>query len=620
MRVRPNHGSTTRRTGGVVLLVTALVSLLLVTATTGTSSAAPVSAVIPVTCRGLDADTNNTLALAKGLIGSDTVAVNLNVTSPEIPETAGLDQPIDATFNWSATMDQNLVDKAVGLIPSITVTDITAEQIIKGPSDGDKFSTTVPGPVVITPAAGVPQVLSIGNLGGPITTTGGGIITYRVGTVQLKIALSVPGAGDFKLNLGCDPDGSNLIAKTTVKDPDAPNFNPEVIALSANAGGTVTKDLLGEVITPGKTPLLPETLEIVEPPSAGTATITNGVFSYTAPGAAGTYSATVQVCGAPKSEAGTPGVSEVQTLTLGENWTGVGTGGGLPVVGQALNPRPIAFSLKVGDQETPLIWAAEHFLLPGLVPVPLPDGAGGSLIPTPDNWAPIDRQGLVNQYATDTKYKGISAVEVQAALESLPNVGIGNVEVVALKDGPNPAVTTGFEITYVGALAEQDVPSVSLGQWYSVPPQEVLDRISAAISELAGGLGGDDGEPPSAYEDFLDTLDPNNGFDQAAADNRLVELLVAGTAAEGDFSAWLMFKLNIGALVPQVSAFLNGLFPQKIATATATQGEAPVPPQPLCAQGIIDITVTEVAGTSTENSTNPAVAGTSTTRGIGFVG
>ncbi|MHB1139299.1 MAG: hypothetical protein ACYC2O_10115 [Microthrixaceae bacterium] len=602
-----------------MLLVTALVSLVLVTATTGTSSAAPVSAVIPVTCRGLDAETNNTLALAKGLIGSDTVTINLNVSAADIPETAGLDQEINAVFNWTATMDQNLVDQAAGLIPSITVKNIEAEQLVKGPSDGSSFSTVVPGPITIAPAVGVASVLDIGPLGGTITTNGGGIVTYRVGAVKMNISLSVPGAGDFNLNLGCAPDGTNLIAKTSVKDPDAPTFTPEVIPLTTNTGGTTTVDLLNGVITPGKTPLLPETLEIVEQPAAGTATITNGVFSFTAPGQGGTYSATVQICGAPKTDSGTAGISEVQTLTLGDNWTGVGTGGGLPIVGQALNPRPIAFTLKVGDQETPLIWAAEHVLLPGIVPVPLPNGAGGSLIPTPENWAPIDRPGLVNQYATDTKYRGISAVEVQAALESLPNVGIGNVEVVALKEGPNPAVTTGFQVNYIGALAEQDVPSVSLGQWYSVPPQEVLDRISAAISELASGLGGDDGVPPSAYEDFLSTLDPNNGFDQVKADNRLVELLVAGTTAEGDFSAWLMFKLNIGALVPQVSAFLNGLFPQKIATATATQGEAPTPPQPLCAQGIIDVTVTEVAGASV-TAADVAVAGSSAERGIGFVG
>jgi len=616
MRVRPTRGSTRRRTGGAIVAVTAMLSMVLVAVTTESISAAPVSTTIPATCRGADAATNDTLALAKGLIGADTVAIKLNISAPDIPATAGLDQEIDATFNWSATMDQNLIDKAAGLIPAINVKDIKVQTLFKGPSSLDEF-TGVGANATITPVAGTPTSLDIGPVGGKIMTTGGGIITYRVGTVTMTVSLSVPSAGDFNLNLTCGVDGSNLIAKTTVKDPDAPVFNPEVVKLETAAGGTATVDLLNTVIGAGKTPLLPETLEIVEPPSAGTATITNGVFSFTAPAAGGTYSTTVQICGAPKSESGTPGISEVQTLTLGENWTDIGTGGGLPIVGQALNPRPVAFSLKVGDQETALIWVAEHAILPGLLPVPLTDEWGTELIPTAANWAPEDGPGLVNKYATDTRYRGVSAAQIQAALEALPNVGVGNVEVTEVTTGSK---VTGFSVTYKGTLAAQDVPAVSLGQWYSVPPQEVLDRISAAIASLAGGLGGDDeGTPPSAYEDFLATLNPSDGYDQVRADNRLAENLVAGTASDGDFSAWLMFKINIGELIPQVSKFLNSLFPQKIAADTTTPGEAPEPPQPLCAQGIIDVTVTEVASATAVNNA-AAVAGTSAARGIGFVG
>lgn len=597
--------------GGAVLTVTALVSLALVTATTGTSSAAPVSTTIPATCRGLDAATNDTLALAKGLIGSDTVAVKINVSAPDIPETAGLDQAIDATFNWSATMDQTLVDKAAGLIPAITVTDLQAQMLIKGPSDADSFDATVPGPITITPEAGVVKNLDIGAIGGGITTTGGGIITYRVGSVKLKISLSVPGAGSFNLNLGCDVDGSNLIAKTTVKDPDAPVFNPEVIELSTNSNGVVTKDLLNGVITAGKTPLLPETLEIVEPPTAGTATITNGVFSYTAPAEGGTYSTTVQICGAPKSEAGTPGVNEVQTLTLGENWSADGL----------LAPRPVAFSLKVGDQETGLIWTAEHNI--GIFPVPL----NGLPLPTPANWAPANTAGLVNDYAIQTHYKPTSAAAVQAALEALPNVGVGNVEVTPIKaNESNPNLVTGFQVAYKGALGEQDVPAISLGQWYSVPPQEVLDQISAAIAGIAGG-GGEEG-PPTAFDQKAEAegWDQNSQADQQAADDYfapiwLNSILTGQQLGEGELTSYIMFKLNIGALVPQLSSWLNSLFPQKVATATTTQGEPAEPPQPLCAQGIIDVTVTQVASETTTNSgSNAAVAGTSTTRGIGFVG
>lgn len=626
MRDRSTRRRAAGRRTGAAILATAVLSMLLVAATSGTTtSAAPVNATIPTSCTGRDKATNDTLALAKGLIGSDRVAVNLIVSGGDVPETAGLEQDINAAFNWTATMDQNLIDQAAALIPSITVANINAVQQVKGPASEDTFNGSNPGPVNIKPTAGVAAQLPIGTIGGTVTTTGGGIITYRVGALTLDVKLSVTGVGDFDLKLTCEVQGSNIIAKTTVRDPDAPVFDPEVVQLAADSNETVSVDLLGDVISPGKTPLLPESLKIVEQPSAGTASISDGVFSYTAPAAGGTYTTTVEVCGAPKDEAGTPGVDETQLLTLGENWTAVGTGGGLPIVGQGLNPRPVAFTLKVGGEETGLIWTAEHALLPGLIAVPL-----NGKTPTPENWAPATGPGLVNQYATDTRYKGVSPADVQAALEKLPSIGAGNVAVVGLdKDGNETAALgqiTKLKVTYIGAKGEQDVPSVELGQWYSVPPQEVLDRISATISGLAGSLGGDpdpDAPPPSAFETFIKTLDPNSPADQAKADkamgDNILSSIVNGTPVPGsDWSAFILFKLNIGALIPQLTAFLNSLFPQKIAASTVEQGEAPEPPQPLCAQGIVQVTVTEVAGESTNNTT--AVGGTSQTAGIGFVG
>ena len=603
MRVRPTHGSTRRRTGGVVLLVTALLSLVLVTATSGTSGAAPVSASLALTCVGADAETTSTLALAKGLIGSDTIGVILNATAGDIPEAAGLDQEINAAFNWSATMDQTLIDQAAGLGLSLSISNLKAQMLVKGPSSVDTFDATAPD-TSLTPTAGVPSVLDLGVVGGPILTTGGGIITYRVGEVSLTAALAVSGQ-NFVLNVKCGIDGSNLIAKTTVKDPDAPIFTPEVIPLSTNAGGTATVDLLNGVISPGKTPLLPETLEIVEPPAAGTATISNGVFSFTAPAEPGTYSTTVQICGAPKSEAGTPGISEVQTLSLGKNWDGPG------LFGAAMfNPRPVAFSLKVGDQETALIWTAERNILPG---IPLPLGPN----PTPGNWAPENGPGLVGEYAFWTHYKATDAITIKAALEALPNVGIGNIKVVELKENPDkPNRVTGFQITYVGALAEQDVPAVTLGQWYSVPPQEALDRISAAIAELAPALGGD----PNAPAGPLDGMNGQQADDYIGA--KFVASLTGGPeVTPEEWSAWIKIKVIDPILdaVPAIIEFINGLFPIKLVAATTTQGEAPEPPQPLCAQGIIDVTVTEVAG-ATVTQADLAVAGTSVERGIGFVG
>ena len=634
MRGRSTRGPSGGRRTGAIILATAAVSMLLVVATSSTTtSASPVNATIPTSCTGRDKATNDTLSLAKGLIGSDRVAVDLVVTGGDVPENAALGQDLDAAFNWSATMDQNLIDQAAALIPSITVANINATQQVRGPASEGSFTGSNPGPVNITPTAGVPAQLPIGTIGGTVTTTGGGIITYRVGSLTLDVKLSVTGVGDFDLSLTCEVQGSNIIARTTVRDPDAPVFDPEIVQVAAAANETVPVDLLGDVITPGKTPLLPESLRIVEQPGAGTASIADGVLSYTAPAAGGTYTTTVEVCGAPKEESGTPGVDETQLLTLGTNWTRLRTGGGLPIVGQGLNPRPVAFTLKVGGEETGLIWTAEHALLPGVVALPL-DGR----TPTADNWAPATGPGLVNRYATDTRYKGVSPAAVQAALEQLPSIGAGNVAVTGLDADGNETAALGriakLKITYIGAKGEQDIPSVELGQWYSVPPQEVLDRISATISALAGSLGGEpdpDAPPPSEFESFIATLDPNVPAHQAAADkamgDKILAGIVSGTPVPGsDWSAYILFKLNVGALVPQLTAFLNSLFPEKVAPSTFEQGEAPTPPQPLCAQGIVEITVTEVAaevevGAETTTTAPPTqVAGRSTVAGIGFVG
>lgn len=613
MRERSTKRTPVGRRTGAAALVTALVAALLVFVGSGTATGAdPVNTKIPTSCTGRDKATNDTLGLAKGLIGSDRVAVDLLITGGNVPSTAGLQQDIDAAFTWTATMDQTLIDKAVGLIPSITIANINVVQQVKGPASESEFKGSNPGPITVTPVKGVKSTLPIGTVGGTVKTTGGGIITYRVGSLELDAKLTIPGTGDFDLKLACEVQGTNIIAKTTVRDPDAPTFNPEVVQVQAAANETVTVDLLGDVIQPGKTPLLPESLRIVEQPSAGTASISNGVFSFTAPGQGGTYTTTVEVCGAPKESSGTAGISEVQSLKFGENWTGVGTGGGLPIIGQGLNPRPIAFTLKVGDEETRLIWAAEHALFPGLVSLPL-----GGVTPTPENWAPANKQGLVNQYAFETRYKGISPADVQSALEALPSIGAGNVQVKGL-DATGAETTqlgkiASLQVNYVGTKAEQDIPSISLAQWYSVPPQEVLDRISEAIAGLAGSIGGDPSTPKSPFEQILDTLDPNKPADQQAADKAMADNIIASITSgkpvpPGDWKAYLMFKLNIGALIPQVTEFLNSLFPQKIAASTTVQGEAPTPPQPLCSQGIIEVTVAEVeAATDTNPGPNPIV-------------
>lgn len=586
MKDRPVRRHHRRKTGGAVLTATAVLAALLVGITTGVSSAAPVSSEVPAICSGADKDSLSTLALAKALIGSDTIAVKLLANSTgDIPANAGIDEDINAAFNWKGTLDQNLIDKAAELNLALNITNIKTQMLVKGPSSVDSFSATGPN-AKVAPVKGQPSVLNLGNIGGPIKTTSGGIITYRVGAVSLTASLSLKGQ-NFVINMKCAAVGSNLIAKTAVKDPDAPTFTPDIVKLQAKAGETVSIDLLNGVISPGKTPLISDSLKIVEKPAGGSASISNGVFSFTAPSAPGTYSTTVEICGEPKADSGIAGVSEVQKIQLGTNWSADGI----------LAPRPVAFTLKYGDQETALIWTAKHNLFPGIINMPLADGS-----PTPANWAPTDGPGLINAYALQTSYVAPTAAGVQAALEALPGIGAGNVEVTDLKENPaNPNLVTGFGITFKGDLAEQDVPEIGLGQWYSVPPQEVLDRIGEAVANIAGGAGEDGPAVPGAFDfETAAGIAPADSADQkiAKADkyigDRILQSITGGPAVSQDeWDGWVQIRIinPIMDAVPAIIAWLTSLFPEKIIVSTETAGEAPTPPQDLCAQGIIDVTV-----------------------------
>ncbi|HTO01794.1 MAG TPA: hypothetical protein VL068_14080 [Microthrixaceae bacterium] len=602
MKDRPERRHHRRKTGGALLTVTAVFAALLVAVTTGVSSAAPVSSEVPAICSGADKESLATLGLAKALIGSDTIAVKLMAKSKgDIPANAGIDEDINAAFDWSGTLDQNLIDQAAGLKLALKITNIKSQMLVKGPSSVDAFSANGPN-ASVTPVAGKPAVLSLGSIGGPIKTTGGGIITYRVGAVTLTTSLSLSGQ-NFVINLKCSTVGTNLIAKTTVKDPDAPTFTPDVVKLKANAGESVSVDLLNGVITPGKTPLIDGSLKIVENPAGGTSSIQNGVFTFTAPSTPGTYSTTVEICGEPKADSGIAGVNEVQKLQLGDNWS----------PNNFIAPRPIAFTLKFGDQETGLIWATNR----------LPNQP----LPTPTNWFPENKAGVVNSYLLNT-YVRPSASVVQAALEALPNIGAGNIKLTDLREkASNPGKVTGYNIDFQGELAEQDVAEITLGQWYSVPPQEMLDRIGQAVANIAGEMGGD--PVPGAF-DFkaaagitdTDSAVQRSTKADAYMTKRIQESISGGPAVKQDeWDGWIGVRLidPIMDAVPAIIAWLNSLFPEKILVSTTTAGESPTPPQDLCAQGIIDVTVAapEVAA---NNGNNPDVLAVAEVRKISIAG
>ncbi len=128
--------------------------------------------------------------------------------------------------------------------------------------------------------------------------------------------------------------------------------------------------------------------------------------------------------------------------------------------------------------------------------------------------------------------------------------------------------------------------------------------------------------------------------DKYIGDKLLASIVGGPKVTDAEWQAWVKLRLldPLIAAAPAIIAFINSLFPVKLATETVVEGEAATPPPPLCAQGIVEVTVTEVADATTVPGPTtpgvtlgpatsqvapqvaPQVAGTTQARGIGFVG
>ena len=144
----------------------------------------------------------------------------------------------------------------------------------------------------------------------------------------------------------------------------------------------------------------------------------------------------------------------------------------------------MAFTLKYGDETT----APINMVDPTSLPVLLNPG----LMNIPVN----DWLNQANNYIL-TGFKAPSAADIQVALERLPSIGAGGVKVTSTPATPPSAdkdkpvePTANYSIEFVGKNAEKEVGSISLGNYYSVFPQEYLTMIIDAAKGLLGGGGG----------------------------------------------------------------------------------------------------------------------------------
>ena len=537
-----------------------------------TAGADPVSKNIAGTCTGADAATNGLLSA----LGGTSLAVNF-VVAGDVPKSLTPAQSgATATFNWTVALDQELVNKAVATgLTQMTIRKAKLDVAVSGPTSTTAV-TGRPGDSVLQLASGQPAKLTQGPFSAPLNDIGdSGVVNFKTSTVSFTISVSLAGTA-LDLNIACSTPA--LVASSPIKVAGAPDIAQPIEAKAA-ANAETPIDVLGQFVKAGRTPLVPSTLRVVD----GPAKVVDGKVVVTAGAAGTTTSATFEICGEPfKVADAVPGVSEVQRLALDTNIDGF--------------KRGIAFTLKSGDEETVAIWSAEPSFLGFLAGVKTSG-------PIPANWAE-----QANNYAIWTQYLAPSAATVQSALEGLPSIGKGNVKVT--KTSPTRPE---YEIEYVGATAQKEMPELRYGQFASVLPQETLESLIG----LAGSLGSSSGPTTT----IPGGLTPQQYVDQLVAQ-------AGDLVAAGDFNGAgdklseairLSFSNSLANInVQEVVGSLTAIFPSKPSVATVTPGTEPIAEQfqDLCAQGAAAVTVDAPPPSTTVAPPAPAPAPGADVQGI----
>ncbi|MFM7063743.1 MAG: hypothetical protein ACKO04_09685, partial [Actinomycetes bacterium] len=510
-------------------------------------------------------------------LGGASLAVDFRVDG-DVPKKLDPGQTgTSASFSWSVTLDQALVNKAASFgVKNLGITKTKLNILVNGPTS-TKVVAGSPADSSLALAPGVPAVLSRGPFTAPLEGVGdSGVINYTVGGISFTIGVALAGKA-IDLNIVCSAPA--LVASTPIKVPGAPDVVQPIEAKGA-AGAAVPIDVVGTYTKAGRTPLVPDSLRVV----SGPAKVQSGRLVITAGGAGSATSATFEICGEPVKIADQqPGTNEVQRLSLDFNVDTFKKG--------------IGFSLKVGEDETKPIWTAELGLLGFLGGLQL-----GDTFPT--NWTDV-----ANNYATGTQYLAPAASTVQSALEKLPGIGAGNVVVTKVAGVNRPT----YDLAFQGALAEKDVPEVKIGRYLSVFPQENLDALIAIAGTLGGSGGSGGGEETGVTTTTVVpagvTLDEYIAQLQA----EIGDLIAAGDFNNAGDKLSLLVSLSLKNALANINvqdtiASINNLFPEKPKVETTTAGTEPIAAQfqDLCAQGSATVVVAAAAPVVTPPPAPPA--------------
>jgi hypothetical protein len=560
------------------------------------SGAAPVTKTLTGSCGGADDASKGLLAAFGG-----TLTVPFEVTSDVPPTLQPGESGSPISFTWKVSLDTKVVDTAANVDPVLDISNLILDMGVTG-STSTEVVEGRPGPIALTLTPGQPAVIQQGPFSGTLEDVEGGVIRYIPKPVTFTIGIDV--AGERKnVNVSCQASGT--AATTTVKIPGSPDIQ-QPIALDAQPGQTVSVDVLGQFVTPGTVgdrtiPVDPASLKVLE----GPATVQGGSLSITAGAAGSTTSAVFEVC-ATEPE---PGSDEVQRLVIDPS-------------NDAMR-RTVGFTLKYGDAETDPIWLARKWkefpeeggnlfgnlfnaiylgeaakFHPELAGQPYP-----AVYPKPVDW----RGESFGFFFTDRFAPSVE--QIDGAIESLPGIGAGGVEVRAVDGEP-----FSFDVVFNGAeTAQRDVEQLALGSAYTILPRETLELI---LEEAQGLLNGGGGEEPTipdglTLEEYANQLRDELNAALAAGD------LATAQAKFAELVAILPDLLLSNIDTDAVISFITGLFPSPPSVATTTAGEAPTP---RCSQGIVDVNVAAAVAAATTVPPGSSSGGATVQGRISFAG
>lgn len=427
----------------------------------GQASAAGGVYPISLSCAGITTDGPGSGTPASSLGSSaqtlavmgGALSIGGEVTSTIPSKVRPSDPPFTASFAIKVILPDALVNQAKALLKTDRF-DITGASFAVNYSGGASGTIQQDVPDQTVTLASTPASVT-NTISGVIKPTGNGVINFAPGSAAFGIAINktvtVAGATVTVNTLRVTCKATGEVGTTNVQVPGAPNVEPGLVTAMAGPGEDAVVNLAANISPDDGNPIIPGSLRMVSQTGSGAVQLGTFVgYHYPPDGKANTV--TMEVCGASRIAKGRPGVNEVQTLAWNQDWN------------TDFNSHPIAFSLKVGDEETKVMsTSSARDLLGNPVPTPI---------------RPEDDFLLLNR--ANSHFNPPSAATVQAELQKLPSIGFGNIKVTSIAGG--------YDFEFTGIKGNQPINTkISIGKWFTWMPADAYAAVQGLISGGGGG-------------------------------------------------------------------------------------------------------------------------------------